>query len=822
MSSFARDVRHTFHLLSVNRGFAAASLMTIALAVGGTSAIFSIVYGVLLRPLPYHEPDRVVRMWEEHPGARAPISGNLMSHPTYRAWTHASPSLQEIAAFRGTDYTVTGLGGARRLRGTRVTPSLFRVLRVSPSLGRFFIDADAEPGATPVVVLGHALWREAFGGDSAVTSRSLAVDGVDHQIVGVAPPGFAFPEKAVGLRDDRREIVLYTPYSVRPQEAAKVIDIANAVARLRPGATIAQTAAEGTAAARGVERPQADLVFGHGRQVEVRVRSLVDHMTLRVQPALLVMTTGVVLVLMIACANVANLFLSRGSDRRRELAVRVALGASRWRLIQQLLTESLIISAIGGALGIFVGWALIRAVPALAPADFPRLDEIRVDARGLGVSALAAIFVGAISGVVPALRASRIALAAAMPAAGGRNIVAQNGRLRRVLLAGEAALAMVLLVGAALVGRSFTRLMGVDPGYDAAGVVTADLRMPAGTDAPQRTWHVAVSALERIRMLPGVDAAGAGDMAPFGSVLSRVGFTLPGTTADGRPIVAAALRSVITPGYAEALGIRLKEGRLLHADDRTAAIRPMLVNVTFAKAYLTDGRPAIGRRFTGLFPKWLGPTAVVEIVGLVEDMLPDDLTARSQPQIFVAQGPGAVVGNATFVVKTAGSPVATASLLQGIVQQLEPGATLNRSSALADKIAASVGEQRFATSVLLAFAVLALALAATGLYGVLSFNVAQRRREIGVRAALGATRGALLRMVLRDGLVPACTGLAAGLGIAAIATRALTAVLFEVTPLDRVAFSASACLLLAVAVAACLLPARRAARIDPAVALRAE
>ena len=824
METLVRDVRQAFRVLSANRGFAAAAAITIALAVGGTSAIFSVIDGVLLRPLPYPEPDRVVRMWEVHPGAQPGISGNLLSHPTYLSWSRSSASLREIAAFRGTDYTVTVPGGAQRLRGTRVTPSLFRVLRVAPHIGRFFTEADAEEGATPVVVLGHNVWRDSFGSDPDVINKSLTIDDVHHRIVGIAPPGFAFPEKRVGLRDDRREVTLYTPYAVRaPGADAKVIDILNAVARLEPGATFAQAEAEGTTHARTVARPLAELVFGKGRPVEVRVRSLVDQMTLPVQPALQALAAGVALVLVIACANVANLFLSRGSDRRRELAVRAALGAGRRRLMQQLLTESFVVAVIGGALGIFLGWALTAAVPALAPADFPRLDEIQVNVRVLSVAALVTVLVGVVSGTAPALRGARVNLAAAMQADGARSVGTADRSMRRGLLVVEAALAVVLLVGAVLLGRSFVRLMQVDAGYDPANVLTADLRMPAGAGSPQRTWQLANATLERVRAMPGVRAAGAGDMAPFGSVLSRVGFALPGmTTGDGRPVVATALRAVITTGYAEALGMRLTEGRFLRAEDATAALRPMLVNRTFAKTYFTDGQPVTGRRFTGLFPKWLGNEAVIEIVGVVDDMLPDSLEARPQPQIFVAQGPATVTGNATFVVKTEGEALFAMSRLKEIVQQQEPAATLNRTDPLAAKISASVADRRLATSVLVAFAALALALATTGLYGVVSYNVAQRRREIGVRAALGATRTDLMRMVLRDGLVPAGAGIALGLFVSLFATRALTSMLFGVAPLDRVAFTASALLLLVVAGAACVVPARRAAAIDPALALRAD
>jgi putative ABC transport system permease protein len=833
MDALVRDVKQALRLLAGNPGFAAAALVTIALGVGGTAAVFSVVYGVLLRPLPYPEPERLVRLWEVHPGARAPIPGDRLSHLTYHAWSRSSESLQGIAAFHGADYTVTGFGGTERVRGTRATPSLFRVLRVSPAVGRFFNEEDAEEGAAPVVVLGHAMWRERFGSDPAVLGRMLRVDDEDRRIIGIAPPGFAFPQREVGLRDDRREVTLYTPLVVPTVEPkANTVHVVNAVARLKGGVTMAQAEAEGTAFARSVERPWvADLHFGKGRPVEARVRSIVGQMTMSVRPALLVLAAGIGLVLLIACANVANLFLSRNSDRARELAVRAALGAGRARLLRQLLTESLVLSLIGGLVGMFLGWVLTAAVPLLAPADFPRLEEVRVDVWFLAAAAMAAAFVGIVAGATPAFRSSRVDLSSSMQAGGARSVGTTGARMRRALLVIEAALALVLLVGAALLSRSFVELLQVDAGYDSANVLTADLHLarPADTqDAEEehdrRMSRLTVSTLERLRAIPGVRAAGAGTMAPFGGAISSFGFDLPGMTdADGRPVRAQAHEAVITPGYAEALGMRLEEGRFLRDADMTSPIVAMLVNETFAKTYFTDGKPLIGRRFVSMFPNRLGrDDAVVEIVGVVQDVQPAELDAAPYPHIYTAYRAGMDMGHATIIVKAERHPASLAPLLRGIVQQLDPSATLNRMGPLAAKISASVGEPRFATFVLAAFAVLALALASVGLYGVLSYNVAQRRREIGVRAALGATRGDVIRMVLREGLVVTMLGLAIGIVVAGFAARAMASVLFGVTPLDHVAFTLGVLLLLVVASAACLIPARRAAAIDPAEALRTE
>jgi putative ABC transport system permease protein len=824
MDTIVRDVRQTVRLLASHRGFAVAALVTIALGVGGTAAVFSVVYGVLLRPLPYPEPAQLMRISERHRGANAIFTGPLLTHLTYRTWMRDARTIQELAGFYTFDYTVTGLGGGtQRVRGATVTPSLFRVLRVTPISGRFFDDSDADPGAAPVVILTYDTWRERFGSTRSAIGQTLIIGDKPHAIVGVAPPGFSFPGRT-GWADNQRTIAIYTPYTVPVAKAGdNTVRVVSAIARLKPGVTIAQAEAEGTAAARSIPRPPvADLMFGKGGPVEVRVQSMVDEMTHTVRPALLVLAAGVGLVLLIACANVANLFLSRGSVRTRELAVRAALGASRRRLMRQLLTESLVISTIGGTLGLFIGWAMTASVPALAPATFPRLDEIHVDARFLIVAALAAIFVGVVAGLLPAVRSSRVDLSSPMHAGDGRSVGASGGRIRRALLVVEAALAVVMLVGATLLARSFVALVQVDAGYDSTNVFTADLQVTGADTAAERSQRTA-QILDRLRAIPGVRAAGAGSMAPFGGALYSASFDLPGmTTRDGKPVTARALNLMITPGYAEALGLRLKEGRFFRADDMSAPIVAMLVNETFARTYFNDGKPVTGRRFVGMFPRMRKTKdTVVDVVGVVQDTLMADLDAKPQSQIYLVPT-GFDMSGATLVVKTDRDPASIAPHLRQIAREVDPRVTLDHVGPLADKISASVAQPRFAALVLIAFATLALALATTGLYGVLSYMVAQRRREIGVRAALGATRADLVRMVLREGLLVTIVGLAIGCAAAMLATRAMASALFGVTPLDAVAFSVGPVVLFMVACAACFIPARRAASIDPTEALRSE
>ena len=814
MDMLFRDITVAFRAGRASRGPSIAALLSIALGVGGTTAMFSVVYGVLMRPLPYPESQQLVGVWEVHPGANAPIRGDLISRPVYRAWAETSTTIESIASYRTGDFIVADSSATKRVRGARVTPSLFTVLRATPGHGRFLLPNDAVDAAAPVVVIGDTFWRNHFARDSSAVGRTLVLDDVDHTVVGIAPPHFAFPDP---------EIDLYLPQSVpRVDPANQAIAVMTAIARLRPGVTEVQAEAEGTAIARSVRRPFADIVFGSGAPVEVRVRRAVDQETRDIKGALLVLAAGIGLLMLIACANVANLLVTKASDRIREFAVRAALGATGGQLLRQLAIESVLVAMAGGVLGLFLAWLLTSAIPSLAPATVPRLHEIRIDARFFAAAFFASALIGVIAGVWPALLTSRVDLTATLQSGGSRSVASSGRTLRRSLVVAEAALAVVLLVAAALLGRSYVTLVQVDAGYEPENVLAADLVLPRDFK-PHQTAQLAMTLADRLQSAPGVRAAAIGSMAPFGGALYSSGFALPGLTGpDGQPLVARALQAVVTPGYAEALGIRLKEGRFLSRADYSTAAIAMVINDTFARTYFTDGRQVAGRVFSGMFPNMLKRNdAVVTVVGVVEDVLHDRLDGRPQPQIYLPTGLGFERLSSTIVVRTTGNPAAAAPIVRRAVEELEPTARVERIAPLTTKRFDSLREPRFTALVLGLFAALAVGLAMTGLYGVLAHNVSQRRRELAVRGALGATQKNLLTMILVEGLSLVSIGIVLGAGAAMAITRSLASLLFGVQPLDPLAFALAALSLLATAAAAAGVPARRAARVEPAEALKA-
>jgi putative ABC transport system permease protein len=821
METLLKDARYACAMMRRNPGFTTAGLLTLALGIGATTAVFSVVYGVLLRPLPYPDASRLVRLSEEHTGANSPLRAPMLSNLTYYAWSAAPRTIDQFAAYRSSAYTVTRDGESSRLEGADVTPSLFGMLGETAALGRFLRDDDVKTGSPAVAVLSDRGWRERFNADRSIVGRSVDIDGMPATIVGVARPGLAFPDHGA---------LLWMPLVIPPPAADAVagrrgrMSVLFALARLKPDVTAAQAEAEGTAAARSTVRPMAaNLLFGIGGPPVVHVRGMVDEMTSRVRPALLVLAAGVVCVLLIACANVANLSLSRGAARQRELTVRAAIGASRFRLARQLLTESLVLSGIGGGLGLGLAYALVRIAPSLASGDFPRLDAVRIDARTIAFTAAATLITAILSGLAPALRGARVNLNDSLRGGDGASAGGFRGArahaLRNGLLATEAAFAVLLLVGAILLARSFVTLTHVDAGYTPDRVLAVQVFVPGGNDDAQaaRTQQLITPLVERVRALPGVVAAGAGNMAPLDNSTMIAGFPAPWTAPGAQPTNARAISYIVTPGYQDALGLRVRQGRLFADSDVSSGTRAWVVNEEFARLYLPP--QPLGYRFQQQVDN---VKRSVEVVGIVANVLKDGNDRKPQPDMYVVARDQAQFGSRfELVIRTAGSPSSLAPGVRAAVHDALPAAAIE-TVPLSQRVAESVDQPRFAAAVLAAFALLALVLASVGLHGVLSYGVSQRRRELGLRAALGADRRTLIALVLREGLTVTGVGLGVGLLGAVALTRLMQGVLFGVAPLDPMSFAAATVLLTAVAGVACLVPASRAASIDPAEALRSE
>jgi predicted permease len=808
IADLRQDLRHAFRSLRRTPGLTAAVAVTLALGIGAATTMFSVAYGVLLRPLPYRSPDRLVRVWERHPGATAMLTESTLSNITYHAWQTSGRTIESLGAFSATTFTV-GLEEPTRIGGAALSPSVFRLLGTTPVLGRFFTNEDARQGATPVVVLSENLWRDRFGGDLGVVGRTVVIDQQRNIIVGVAPASFAFPDPSVRLW----QVMELPPPAGGPNQRVMAGSV---IARLADGISPEQAAAEATSIARSQNRPPVvEILWGKGGPVEVEVRPIVGDMTAPVQPAVLLTLAAVGGLLLIACANVANLLLARGVSRQREVAVRAALGAGRGRMIRQLLTESVVLSILGGMLGMVIASLLVRAMPALVPRQFPRLDDVRVDWLMCVVASVVTVTSGVIAGLVPAFGSVRRDMVTALRDGAGATVGPIAGKARRTLLAGEAAMAVMLLVVALLVGRSLMTLMRVDAGYDADNVVTARVFLPGSQRGQAETDVFVPILLERVRALPGVIAVGAGGMAPFGRLTMATQLTV---NVPGRVPVAARSRVyVVTPGYAEALRLRLRSGRYFESSDLASGTQTMLVNEEFVRTFLQGVGP-VG--FTT--ESFLTRGARAEIVGVVGNVLKEGLRSAVQPEVYVVPAHRySLRSEIHLLARTAGDTSALMRALRETVHSLRADAAVDDLTTLRVQVSESVGKERLATTTLAGLALMATLLAAVGLYGVLSHVVSARQRELGVRAALGASGRQIARLVIGDGMRTTGVGLVIGLAAAAGVSRFLGSMLFGIEPLDRLAFVLAGVLLTAVAFVACVVPARRAARVDPIEALRA-
>jgi len=781
------------------------AVLTLALGIGANSAIFSVVNGVLLKPLPYPEPDRLVGVYHTTEGQRAVMSG-----PNFTDVSRAATSFENAAAISTGRMILTGEGEPTRLPIAEVSASLFSVLRVRPALGRVFNADENTPGRNNVVVLSHGLWQQRFGSDPSVIGKRITLDGVSKEIVGVMPAGFSYPAGR-----DAWLPVDYDEGFVTKQRGAWYLSV---IARLKPGVTPQQSAAEVETIGRTLARQYPDA----NAEIGMTTFPLLEAMVGDIRRSVMILLGAVGFVLLIACTNVANLLLARAATRETEMAVRTALGAGRGRLVRQLLTESVLLSLVGAGFGLLLAVWGVELLVNLKPQGIPRLDNVRVD----GVVILFTIAIGVVTGVlfglVPAFAATR-GLSATLKE-GGRGAVTSRGgtRVRGVLVVAELALAVMLLAGAGLLMRSFMKLQAVDPGFKVDPALTFDLTLP---DARYKETDQQIAfydqLLPRLRGLPGVQAASA----VMGLPLSGLDFIIS-FEVGGRPPVPPAQQPamqvrVATPEYFSTIGIPLKRGRMFTEDDRAQTPKVVLITEAAAKQFFPNEDP-IGKTIKLGWGRGPGkPRAGGEVVGIVGDIKDEGLSEPNPPQIYMPlrQWPVSFV---TILMKTSVPPTALTEGARAQVAAIDPNLPLSNVGTLEAIVAKSISQQRFYMTLLSLFAAVALVLAAIGIFGVLSYAVSQRTREIGIRMALGAQERTVITLVVRQAMLLVGTGVLAGTVLALYLSQTMSKMLFSVRPTDPTTFVSVAAVLAGVALFASYLPARRATRVDPIVALRAE
>jgi putative ABC transport system permease protein len=802
MRSLLQDLRYGLRRLSRSPGFTLVAVGALALGIGANTAIFSVVNAVLLRPLPYPEPEQLVQVYESRP--RQNMTRVDVSPNEFLAWADEGGSFRQLAAVDFASFNLTGRGEPERVSGALVTASYFPLFGVRPAHGRAFLPEEDQPGRDNVVVLGHELWQQSFGADPAVVGRAVNLDGTACTVVGVMPQGFRLPQNAKLARP-----VAFTAQD-RTRAGSHFLTV---YGRLKPGVTGELAAAELAAVAGRLEQTFAQTNVGH----QVMLAPLHEELVGDVRPALLLLLGAVGLVLLIACANLANLLLARAAARRKEVAVRAALGASRWRIVRQLLAESVLLSGAGGAAGLLLAVWGVDLLVGLDPAGVQRVGAVSLDAGVFAFTAALSLLTGLLFGLAPALQASKTDFVETLKE-GGRSSGGgpARSRLRSALVVAEVALTVVLLVSAGLLTKSFRRLLDVDPGLDPRGVLTLDLSLP---DTKYAESHQVAAfyrqLLESVAALPGVEAAGAVSVLPLaGSDNSNF------VQIEGRPPLPAgqalrAGRRNVSADYFKALRIPLKGGRGFADADSAEAPRVAVINEAMARAFFAGEDPLGKRLRTGDNNPW------VTVVGVVGDVRHRGLDVDVRPEMFfhAAQTPSREM---TLVVRAAGDPLALVGAARERVLAVDRDQPVGNVKTMETWLAESLASRRFAVLLLGLFALVAAALAAVGLYGVVSYTVAQRTHELGLRLALGARPRDVLRLVIRQGMSMTLVGAVVGLVAALAFARLMSGLLFGVAAHDPATFVGVPVLLLAVALLACYVPARRATKVDPMVALRHE
>ncbi|MFL6255275.1 MAG: ADOP family duplicated permease [Pyrinomonadaceae bacterium] len=814
METFLQDVRYGVRVLAKHKGFTAVAVLTLALGIGANTAIFSVVNDLLLRPLPYNDADRVVMLWEVTPSGR---HMNTTSRANFRAWREQGASFESMAAFSDQRMNLTGAGEPEEVSVQLATPDLFKVLGVEPLQGRVLVEDDGREGSTGVV-LSYGFWKRRFGGEPGLVGKSITLNGLPYNVVGIMPPSFYWHIKqrsGTGKPAEMWGVLPMPPPGEGPNsnERGRFLSV---VGRLKRGVTVEQAEAE----IKTIHtRLGQDSTFNKNYTAEVI--PLREQFVGNIRPALWVLLGAVGLVLLIACANVANLLLSRVAAREKEIALRTALGARRTRVIRQLLTESLLLSLLGSALGLLVAWWGIGALVAISPRDLVNLQNVGINMTVLGWTLGVTLLTSVLFGIAPALEATRLNLNDALKE-GGKGADAQGSRSRRlrgVLVVGEVALALMLLAGAGLLVKSFAQMRKIDTGFETENVLTMVLRLPP-SKYREDAQYVAFfrQTLERVRATPGVQSAGVVNFLPlYGGLGSATSFNIEGQPVPPRGTGPSTNVRVADSGYFKTMGIPLRRGRTFTDVEDSEARHVILVSESFARKHFPNEDP-IGKRikvFMAEDPAW------TEIVGVVGDVRYDNLTVEAEPFVYYPQ-PELTYEFMTLVIRTAGDPAEMAPAIRREIAAIDPDQPVSDVRTMSQVMADTVARARFNTLLLGIFAGLATLLAAVGIFGVMSYSVQLRTREIGLRMALGAQPGRVLMLVLRQGLLLTLIGIGVGLAGALLLSRVMSGLLYGVGTNDPATFAAIVVVLAVVSLIACYIPARRATRVDPLIALKYE
>ena len=813
IEEFTQDLRFGARTLRRNPGFAAIAILTLALGIGANAAIFSVVNAVLLRPLPWSDPDRAVMIWSKWTAFDKTwvASGEVVDYKK------RSRALSDVAAWSDGQVNLTGDGEPERVAAASVSANLFPVLGAQPMIGRVFTGPEDVPNGPNVVVLGFGLWKRRYASDGSIVNRTILINGQSFQVLGIMPPDFVLPTDFQNPEPTQ----LWTPLQMDPASTDHGNHGLYAAGRLQPGATVRQAADELSGIARAMT---SEGLYPVQMQFDTVVLSLTDEVVGNVRRAVWLLFGAVGFLLLIACANVANLLLARAEARQREIAVRSALGAGGWRVVRQLLTESLVLSSASAIVGLGLAYAGVRFLAWWNPANIPRVAGVTLDARVLLFTAVVAILTSVLFSLVPAVRAMKTDLTDSLKD-GGQSASTGGGRqrFRNALVVVEMALAVVLLVGAGLMLRSLWALQRVPLGFDPTSVLTMRIALPAASyESPEQVEVFFQQLLERVRQLPGVRTAGAARSLPLGSPIGDFGLMVegyqppPGTNAKGD-------WQIVTDGYLAAMGERVIRGRGIEPTDTGGSMLVALVNEEMARLYWNGRDPIGGRLKIGGDPK----RPFVTVVGVVADVRHNGITDVVKEKFYVPhtqwnKAVGFPIRGMTLVIRAGGDPWALVGPTRQAVRSLDPSLPVANVRLMDDVVGAALSTPRFTGILLGSFAVLALLLSAIGIYGVLSYLVSRRTREIGIRVAIGAGRAEVLRLILRNGISLALTGVAIGIGIALWASRLMSGLLHDVRPGDPVTFTAVGLLLTAVALIASLVPAWRATRVDPVVALKTE